>query len=117
MTDHATSVCSTTTDSTTWMLAKGFSYSGIVGGLRSEPNRRDIGVILSEVHCSAAGVFTLKHFGLLIFGHVRASRVTGDEPVLAIVRVILHSTAGGHQVQLTGYLTLGFTVSALGSPE
>ncbi|HQR41962.1 MAG TPA: bifunctional glutamate N-acetyltransferase/amino-acid acetyltransferase ArgJ [Gemmatales bacterium] len=59
MTDHATSVCSTTTDPSTWVLAKGFSYSGIVSGLRSEPNRRDIGVILSEVHCSAAGVFTL----------------------------------------------------------
>lgn len=39
-------------------LAKGFAFSGIVSGLRSEPNRRDIGAIYSEKACNAAGVFT-----------------------------------------------------------
>lgn len=59
MSDHATSVCSHSNDPSTWMLAKGYKFAGVVSGLRSEPNRRDIGAIVSEVHASAAGVFTL----------------------------------------------------------
>ena len=59
MSDHATSVCTTTSDPSSWMLAKGYKFAGVVSGLRSEPNRRDIGAIISEVHASAAGVFTL----------------------------------------------------------
>ncbi len=57
--DHATSVVTTSQDPNDWILARGFKFAGIVGGLRSEPNRRDIGVIVSENHGSAAGVFTL----------------------------------------------------------
>src|SRR4051812_46615735 len=40
------------------MLPSGFKYSGIVSGLRTEPDRRDLGVIVSDVPCTAAGVFT-----------------------------------------------------------
>ncbi len=59
MSEYATSVITHTSDPSTWTIAKGYSFAGIVGKLRSEPNRRDIGAIVSEVPCSAAGVFTL----------------------------------------------------------
>lgn len=41
-----------------WHLAHGFRYAGIVTGLRSEPDRRDVAVILSDGPATAAGVFT-----------------------------------------------------------
>ncbi len=41
-----------------WHLARGFRYAGVVSGLRSEPNRRDVAVIVSDAPASAAGVFT-----------------------------------------------------------
>lgn len=41
-----------------WTLADGFRFAGIVGGLRSEPNRRDIAVVISDRPAAAAGVFT-----------------------------------------------------------
>lgn len=41
-----------------WHLARGFRYAGVVSGLRSEPNRRDLAVILSDTPAAAAGVFT-----------------------------------------------------------
>lgn len=59
MIDHASSVITATTDSTEWILARGYRFAGVVSGLRSEPGRRDVGVIVSENHASAAGVFTL----------------------------------------------------------
>ncbi|HQR07538.1 MAG TPA: bifunctional glutamate N-acetyltransferase/amino-acid acetyltransferase ArgJ [Gemmatales bacterium] len=59
MTDHASSVITATTDSSDWILARGYRFAGVASGLRSEPGRRDIGVIISENHASAAGVFTL----------------------------------------------------------
>ena len=31
-----------------WHLARGYRYAGVVGGLRSEPNRRDVAVIVSD---------------------------------------------------------------------
>ncbi len=40
------------------ILADGYRYAGIVGGLRSEPNRRDLAVIVSDRPAAAAGVFT-----------------------------------------------------------
>jgi glutamate N-acetyltransferase/amino-acid N-acetyltransferase len=46
-------------DSSQWLLPKGYQFSGVSSGLRSEPNRRDIGAIISEVPASGAGVFTL----------------------------------------------------------
>jgi len=39
-------------------LPKGFRFAGVVSGLRSEPNRRDVGVIIADGPCTAAGVFT-----------------------------------------------------------
>ncbi|HEY2786323.1 MAG TPA: bifunctional glutamate N-acetyltransferase/amino-acid acetyltransferase ArgJ [Fimbriiglobus sp.] len=41
-----------------WHLARGFRYAGVVTGLRSEPDRRDVAVIISDGPASAAGVFT-----------------------------------------------------------
>lgn len=45
-------------DGQEWHLAKGYRYAGVVSGLRSEPNRRDVAVIISDTLASAAGVFT-----------------------------------------------------------
>lgn len=44
--------------SKTWHLARGYRYAGVVSGLRSEPNRRDLAVIICDGPASAAGVFT-----------------------------------------------------------
>ncbi|MCI0703372.1 MAG: bifunctional glutamate N-acetyltransferase/amino-acid acetyltransferase ArgJ [Planctomycetia bacterium] len=41
-----------------WHLARGFRYAGIVSGLRTEPDRRDLAVIVSDTPAAAAGVFT-----------------------------------------------------------
>ncbi|MBY0513665.1 MAG: bifunctional glutamate N-acetyltransferase/amino-acid acetyltransferase ArgJ [Gemmataceae bacterium] len=41
-----------------WHLAGGFRYAGVVSGLRSEPDRRDLAVIVSDSPAAAAGVFT-----------------------------------------------------------
>src|SRR6478609_277317 len=41
-----------------WHLARGFRYAGIVSGLRSEPDRRDLAVVVSDRPAAAAGVFT-----------------------------------------------------------
>lgn len=41
-----------------WHLARGYRFAGIVSGLRTEPNRRDLAVIVSDAPAAAAGVFT-----------------------------------------------------------
>jgi glutamate N-acetyltransferase/amino-acid N-acetyltransferase len=41
-----------------WHLARGYRYAGVVSGLRSEPGRRDVAVIVSDSAAAAAGVFT-----------------------------------------------------------
>src|SRR5436309_8203944 len=41
-----------------WHLARGYRYAGIVSGLRTEPDRRDLAVVVSDGPASAAGVFT-----------------------------------------------------------
>src|ERR1700722_3008953 len=41
-----------------WHLARGYRYAGIVSGLRNEPDRRDLAVIVSDRPAAAAGVFT-----------------------------------------------------------
>ena len=41
-----------------WHLARGYRYAGIVSGLRTEPDRRDLAVIISDTPAAAAGVFT-----------------------------------------------------------
>jgi glutamate N-acetyltransferase/amino-acid N-acetyltransferase len=41
-----------------WHLASGYRYAGVVTGLRSEPDRRDVAVIVSDAPAAAAGVFT-----------------------------------------------------------
>src|SRR6476659_4307754 len=41
-----------------WHLARGFRYAGIVSGLRSAPDRRDVAVVISDRPAAAAGVFT-----------------------------------------------------------
>src|SRR5262245_2869787 len=41
-----------------WHLPCGYRYAGFVSGLRSEPNRRDLAVVISDSPAAAAGVFT-----------------------------------------------------------
>jgi glutamate N-acetyltransferase/amino-acid N-acetyltransferase len=41
-----------------WHIARGYRFAGLVSGLRSEPNRRDLAVIVSDTPAAAAGVFT-----------------------------------------------------------
>jgi glutamate N-acetyltransferase/amino-acid N-acetyltransferase len=41
-----------------WHIARGYRFAGIVSGLRSEPDRRDLAVIVSDSPAAAAGVFT-----------------------------------------------------------
>jgi glutamate N-acetyltransferase/amino-acid N-acetyltransferase len=41
-----------------WHLARGYRYAGIVSGLRTEPDRRDLAVIVTDAPAAAAGVFT-----------------------------------------------------------
>jgi len=41
-----------------WHLARGYRYAGIVSGLRAEPDRRDVAVIVSDRPATAVGVFT-----------------------------------------------------------
>jgi glutamate N-acetyltransferase/amino-acid N-acetyltransferase len=41
-----------------WHLARGYRYAGVATGLRSEPGRRDVAVIVSDAPAAAAGVFT-----------------------------------------------------------
>src|SRR5438105_3011028 len=41
-----------------WHLARGFRYAGVATGLRSEPNRRDVAVVVSDAPACAAGAFT-----------------------------------------------------------
>ena len=41
-----------------WQIAAGFRFAGIVSKLRSEPDRRDLAVIVSDRPATAAGVFT-----------------------------------------------------------
>jgi glutamate N-acetyltransferase/amino-acid N-acetyltransferase len=43
---------------TDWHLAKGFRYAGVHCGIRPDPDRRDLALIVSDVPAAAAGVFT-----------------------------------------------------------
>jgi glutamate N-acetyltransferase/amino-acid N-acetyltransferase len=41
-----------------WQLARGYCYAGVHCGLRPDPNRRDLALVVSDAPASAAGVFT-----------------------------------------------------------
>jgi glutamate N-acetyltransferase/amino-acid N-acetyltransferase len=43
---------------TDWILAEGYRFAGIHSGLRPEPDRRDLALVVSDRPASAAGVFT-----------------------------------------------------------
>src|SRR5262247_3221328 len=43
---------------TDWHLARGYRYSGVHSGLRPDPNRLDLALVVSDVPAAAAGVFT-----------------------------------------------------------
>src|SRR4051812_23399770 len=43
---------------THWHLARGYRFAGIHSGLRPDPARRDLALVVSDVRASAAGVFT-----------------------------------------------------------
>src|SRR3984893_9027973 len=42
----------------TWNLARGFRYAGVHSGLRPDPDRLDLALVVSEPPAAAAGVFT-----------------------------------------------------------
>jgi glutamate N-acetyltransferase/amino-acid N-acetyltransferase len=39
-------------------VVRGFRFAGVAAGLRSEPSRRDLGIIVADAPVAAAGVFT-----------------------------------------------------------
>src|SRR5437764_863022 len=41
-----------------WSIPNGYRFAGVVSGLRSEPNRRDLALIASDRPAACAGVFT-----------------------------------------------------------
>src|SRR5437588_3182357 len=41
-----------------WHLARGFRYAGLNCGIRPDPKRRDLALLVSDVPAAAAGVFT-----------------------------------------------------------
>jgi glutamate N-acetyltransferase/amino-acid N-acetyltransferase len=43
---------------TSWHLARGYSFAGVHSGLRADPNRLDLALLISERPAAAAGVFT-----------------------------------------------------------
>ena len=43
---------------TSWHLARGYRYAGVHSGLRPDPDRRDLALVVSDTPASAAGVFT-----------------------------------------------------------
>jgi glutamate N-acetyltransferase / amino-acid N-acetyltransferase len=42
----------------TWTLARGYRYAGVHSGLRPDPNRLDLALVLSDTPAAAAGAFT-----------------------------------------------------------
>src|SRR5437588_6074988 len=42
----------------TWNLARGYRYAGVHSGLRPDPNRLDLALVVSDTPAAAAGVFT-----------------------------------------------------------
>jgi glutamate N-acetyltransferase/amino-acid N-acetyltransferase len=43
---------------TDWHLARGYRYAGVHSGLRPDPDRRDLALIVTDTPAAAAGVFT-----------------------------------------------------------
>lgn len=43
---------------TAWQLAKGYRYAGVHSGLRPDPDRLDLALVVSDAPAAAAGVFT-----------------------------------------------------------
>jgi glutamate N-acetyltransferase/amino-acid N-acetyltransferase len=43
---------------TDWHLARGYRYAGVHSGLRPDPNRLDLALVVSDTPASVAGVFT-----------------------------------------------------------
>src|SRR5438270_10346505 len=41
-----------------WHLARGYRYAGVHSGLRPDPNRLDLALVVSDTPATAAGVFT-----------------------------------------------------------
>src|SRR5947209_13700643 len=43
---------------TNWHLARGYRYAGVHSGLRPDPDRLDLALVVSDSPASVAGVFT-----------------------------------------------------------
>jgi glutamate N-acetyltransferase/amino-acid N-acetyltransferase len=47
-----------TAETANWHLARGYRYAGLHCGIRPDPQRRDLAVVISDVPAASAGVFT-----------------------------------------------------------
>ena len=60
---------------------RGFRFAGVAAGLRSEPGRKDLGIIVADAPATAAGVFTTNRVKaapvLVAADHVRGGRLRG----------------------------------------
>jgi glutamate N-acetyltransferase/amino-acid N-acetyltransferase len=60
---------------------RGFRFAGVAAGLRSEPGRRDLGIIVADAPATAAGAFTTNRVKaapvLVAQEHVRSGRLRG----------------------------------------
>ena len=60
-------------------VVAGFRFAGVAAGLRSEPGRRDLGIIVADAPVSAAGVFTTSRIKaapvLVAQEHLRSGRL------------------------------------------
>src|SRR5215470_337627 len=60
---------------------RGFRFAGVAAGLRSEPGRKDLGIIVADSPAAAAGVFTTNRVKaapvLIAQEHLRGGRLQG----------------------------------------
>src|SRR5262249_11650235 len=59
---------------TEWHLARGYRFAGVHSGLRPEPDRRDLALVISDVPAAAAGAFTQNRVGAAPVHVCRAPR-------------------------------------------
>jgi glutamate N-acetyltransferase/amino-acid N-acetyltransferase len=67
-----------------WHLAHGYRYAGIHSGLRSEPGRRDLALVVSDQPAAAAGVFTQNRLAAAPV-HVCRERLPTDEALGVVI--------------------------------
>src|SRR5260370_36034777 len=65
-------------------VVKGFRFAGVAAGLRKEPGRKDLGVIVADRPVAAAGVFTTNRVKaapvVVTQEHIRRGRLQAGPP-------------------------------------